>query len=207
MQRHRRLVPEVARLLRNVAFDLKYGAFLGGTVAARSPGAHASGNTDYAVMDQFFRGRIHEHDVLVDVGCGRGRVLNWWLRYHGTHRIVGIELLEEVAAATAARLRSYSNVQVIAGDALENLPSDGTLFFLFNPFDAPTMARFKERFRALCRANPARRLLYYAPVHLDIFAQDPEWRVVVQPVQAPAAGKFEERHARLAEITWRGHHV
>lgn len=204
MPRRRNILPELVRLVRNVAFDLRYGGFAGGTVSTRVPGARSAGNTDYAVMPELFEGRIREDDVLVDVGCGKGRVLNWWLRFHGRNRIVGLELLEALADGTRRRLRRHRNVEVISGDAIENLPQDGTLFFLFNPFDAATLARFKARLRELGQSGPERRVLYYAPVHLEVFAEDPEWCVTVHQVRPPPAGKFEERHARLAEIRWRG---
>jgi hypothetical protein len=204
MRRVRRLLHAVVRLARNVLFDLKYGGFAGGTVEARHKGARATGNTPYELMPHLFKGRIRPDDVLVDVGCGKGRVINWWLENDRSQRIVGLELLEEVAAATKTRLRRYANVTIVPGDAIKNLPEDGTLFFLFNPFDADTLMRFKERLRELCQSNPKRRLLYFAPVHLEVFSEDPDWDVAIHPVEAPPAGKFEERHKRLAEITWRG---
>lgn len=195
----------IVRLARNLAFDLRYGGFSGGTVEARTPGARATGNTDYAVMKQLFEGRIEKNDVLVDVGCGKGRVINWWLRYHGKNRIFGLELLEEVAAATQRRLRRYPNVRIVAGDAIANLPEEGTLFFLFNPFDAAIMTRFKARLAEMCRGRSRPpRVLYYAPLHLEVFGDDPDWKVTVHPVTPTKAGKFEERHARLAEIRWNG---
>lgn len=200
----RRAVLKAVRLVRNVAFDLRYGAFLGGTVSARNPGARATGNTDYWLMDQLFRGRIRPDDVLVDIGCGRGRVLNWWLRYHRAQRIYGLELLDEVAAQTATRLRKYANVRILSGDAIANLPTDGTFFYLFNPFDAETMTKFKARMRELCLENERRRILYFAPLHVDVFASDPEWRVTVHEVAPPPVGVFEERHRTVAEIAWKG---
>jgi hypothetical protein len=33
----------------------------------------------------------------------------------------------------------------LTGNALENLPSDGTLFFLFNPFAREVVDRFRVR--------------------------------------------------------------
>src|SRR4249919_4103205 len=69
------------RLSRNVVIDLRYGPFLGGTVSTRyrHEGAHPVGNSDYLVLRAIFEGRVQDGDLLVDVGCGRGRVLNHWL--------------------------------------------------------------------------------------------------------------------------------
>lgn len=196
-----RLPHALIRLVRNVHMDLRYGGLLGGAVEQRYPGAKTVGSTDYALMQQIFGGRIRDHDVLVDVGCGKGRVLNWWLENYPHHRMVGLELMEEVAAATAHRLRNFPNVRVISGDAIANLPTEATLFYLFNPFNAAIMVRFKDRMRELCRARPECLILYFAPVHIDVFQSDPDWTVKLHEIKLPPAGNFEDRHHRLAEIS------
>ena len=61
--------------------DLRYGGLLRGTLPNRflHLGAHHAANTPYFILPIIFDGIIHDDDVLVDVGCGKGRVLNWWL--------------------------------------------------------------------------------------------------------------------------------
>jgi len=100
----------LVRLARNIVFDLRYGAFLGGVIPTRylGTGAVNVANSDYAVLPHLFDRLIEHDDVLVDVGCGKGRVLNWWLRFYPHHRIVGIELDGEVAEKTRHRLRRHS---------------------------------------------------------------------------------------------------
>ena len=70
----------IYRLVYNVLFDLKYGRFLGGK--KHTPyslmGANVTANSDYKAMTIFFKGNIKLDDVLVDVGCGKGRVINFW---------------------------------------------------------------------------------------------------------------------------------
>jgi hypothetical protein len=68
-------------IARTLATDLRYGAILSGNVGTRyrQAGAYNVVNTPYAVLPQIFAGRIGRDDVLVDVGCGKGRVINWWL--------------------------------------------------------------------------------------------------------------------------------
>ncbi len=83
--------------------------------------------------------------MLVDIGCGKGRVINFWLHQGLTNRLIGLELDPDVATAAQQRLAPYRNVQIIVGDAIENLPTDGTLFYLYNPFERPIV-------EALCAA-------------------------------------------------------
>jgi len=89
-------------IARTLATDLRYGAILSGNVGTRyrQAGAYNVVNTPYAVLPQVFAGRIGRDDVLVDVGCGKGRVINWWLSRGLRNRMYGIEIDPEVAAAT-----------------------------------------------------------------------------------------------------------
>jgi hypothetical protein len=124
-----------------------------------------------------FKGEsIAPEDVLVDVGCGKGRVLNWWLSRGLRNQIVGLEIDPEIAAHTRHRLRKYRNVTIVTGDGIENLPADGTLFFLFNPFQKPMVSRFQERILQLPRRDKV-RIYYYNCAHADVFENDPRFSI------------------------------
>ena len=118
--------------------------------------------------------------MIVDVGCGKGRSLNWFLdRYRG-NRIVGIELDPEICAATKKRLRRHANVEILCGDATALLPPDGTVFYLFNPFDESVTRRFAEAM--LDRGAPA-TIVYLNAKHTVAFEGDP--RFTVAPIAPP----------------------
>ena len=118
-------------------------------------------STAYEVMPQIFHDRIRDTDVLVEVGCGKGRVINWWL-HRGLHNnIIGLEIMENVARQTSQRLRKYSNVTIICGDAIENLPTAGTLFYAFNPFGSRAVVeKFKSHLFNIFIKNRDCRLIY-----------------------------------------------
>ena len=132
------------------------------------------GNSDYLVLRAIFEGRVQDGDLLVDVGCGRGRVLNHWLGLRKNVDIVGIEIDPEIASETRRRLGRFANVTVLAGDAAEALPADASLLYLFNPFNGHVMERFKRSVSERC---PSATLLYYHPIYLQIFREDPVWDV------------------------------
>jgi SAM-dependent methyltransferase len=169
-------VARVRRLVRNAATDLRFGGFLGGSEVTRfgASGAYDTSNTDYLVLSAIFRDRIAPDDVLVDVGCGKGRVLNHWLASGLKNKIVGIELDPDVAARTRRRLRRYRNVTVLVGDAVQLLPMEATVCYLFNPFGEEAVARFKASFESNC---PSALLMYYNPKHLGRFSADDTWQV------------------------------
>ena len=191
---------EILRTCRNALMDLRYGGFSGGYVRNPNPGAHGTGATDYAILSQLFESRIRPDDVLVDVGCGKGRVINWWLNQGLQNRIYGLEQLPAVGQSTFQRLRRFKNVTIIVGDAVDNLPDDGTVFYLFNPFDEQTVERFANRLR-----NRAERkcitVIYFAPVHINIFRSASCWRVEEVGVRLPSSGRFEARHTTFCIIT------
>jgi CelD/BcsL family acetyltransferase involved in cellulose biosynthesis len=168
---------QARRLLRNAQLDLRHGAFLGGSIRTRHAelGARDVQNSDYADLPLLFAAAgLGPDDVVCDVGCGKGRVLNWLLANHGG-RIYGIELDEEVCAATAKRLRRRANVTILCGDATALLPDEATVFYLFNPFDRSVMDRFAQAVLAL--PPRPRRVVYYRAKELDAFRGHPRFRV------------------------------
>ncbi len=167
------------RLVRNLLLDLRFGGFLGGSLKTSHAalGAYDVSNSDYLALSYLFADRVLPGDQLVDLGCGKGRVLNWWLSRGWRNRMVGVELDQRVAERARARLRRFPNVQIIAGDAVEQLPDDGTVFYMFNPFDARVMTRLRDKLERV--QSPDRRLIiiYYNCVHIDVFERSPHWLV------------------------------
>jgi SAM-dependent methyltransferase len=171
--------------LRNWLLDRKYGGSCGGAYPTRFEeiGAKSTSSIDYYQLSRLFHEKngvvIRESDVLVDVGCGKGRVINWWLHQALRNKIVGIELDERFARFAAKRLKPYANVRIVCGNALDNVPEDGTVFFLFNPFHAPVVEAFKDRLYSMFHDRGNVTIVYCNCKCLDLFRNDPNW--VVQP--------------------------
>jgi Methyltransferase domain len=166
-------------MVRNVLLDLKYGGILRGGIKTRfaNLGAHDTGNTDYSVLPLIFEGLIGSSDVLVDVGCGKGRVINWWLSQGLRNPIYGVELDEKIAAKTRRRLRLFKNVSIMAGDVTQHIPADGTIFYLYNPFNAAALRKFRDRMKVVFGDRPGIKIVYYNPVELHVFREDARWIV------------------------------
>ena len=154
--------------LPNLLRDLRYGAPLGGSKATpyRHLGAHHTESTDWFDLDLMFRQPevgVRPDDVLVDVGCGKGRALAFWLgRTSGRNRIVGIELDPEIAEATRRRFARHRAITVLPGDGVALLPEESSLLFLCNPFEPEVLVRLAERAERLPAAREGRlRVVYY----------------------------------------------
>jgi SAM-dependent methyltransferase len=177
------IIRRAPKIARNAVRDLRYGKPLGGTIRTKYAhlGANDVGNADYGDLGLLFAGvPVGPEDVIVDVGCGKGRSINWFLDRYPGNRIVGIELDPDICADTARRLRRHGNVTIVCGDATAMLPADGTVFYLFNPFDEPVMRRFAQAM--LDRGEPA-TIVYLNAKHAAAFEGEP--RFTVSPIDPP----------------------
>ncbi len=169
--------------LRTVWLDLRLGGYAGGRRPSRF---HHLQSTDvqsmgYRGIDDAMGGvDLSDQDVLTDIGCGRGRVLNYWLSRERPNRIVGVELDPDVAARTAHRLRRFPQVQIVTGDAVALTPADATVCFLFNPFGGSVVRRWHDA--VLARSTRDRlTVVYVHPLHLDVFRASKRWDIRVKP--------------------------
>ncbi|WP_449246037.1 GNAT family N-acetyltransferase [Desulfarculus baarsii] len=172
---------------KDMARDLRWGGrVLGKPRKTRlaHKGAYNTEDTPYHVLEHVFThvAPIAENDVIVDIGCGWGRVINYLLSLGAPNRVIGLELDPEVAADTAARLAPHANVSIVCADASAALPEDGTLFYLYNPFAEFVVRRLSARLMALPHLDRL-RVVYYNSLHLEPFVKDPDWRI--EPFQTP----------------------
>jgi hypothetical protein len=173
------------------AIDLKFGGRMCRTDLDEhvyNGDRHTMVHTDYHVLrDIFAQVPVAKNDVLVDIGCGEGRVLNFWLSQGWKNPMIGIEVVEAVAEQTRKRYRQYPNVSIVTGDALANLPYNGTLFFLYNPFSEKMVAQFEAAVRPLNARIVYHQNNYMAPFDSNL------WRI--EPI--PSKGKIYKFQAAL----------
>jgi SAM-dependent methyltransferase len=84
---------------------------------------------------------IGRNDVLLDYGCGKGRVIIWAASRFPLARIIGVELDPQLHALAETNFRNWQgrrrceDIAFIQGDATEfDVPDDVTIIFLYNPF-------------------------------------------------------------------------
>ena len=171
---------KIFRIIHNLIMDLKgVGVFLGGNVKTKyiSDGAYDIVNTDYNTLKIIFKGEIGKNDVIVDVGCGKGRVINYFIQNNVHNNIVGVELDENMAAITRKRFQRYPNVTVITGTIIDNIPSNATIFYLYNPFNSIVMSKFKDKIVEMFYGKKIIKIIYYNPEHLNVFENDSKWKI------------------------------
>lgn len=178
--RYKQLIPDINRIVHHFMLDIRYGAFLGGRIETQYShlGAHDTENTDYLTLEKIFKDKykIKASDIIVDIGCGKGRVINYILSLGLNNKLIGIEIDEDIAIKTQNRLKKYPNITIISGNAIEKLPSNATLLYMFNPFGADIMEKFKAILEIIYQ-NKGISVIYLNPVHVNIFYNDDKWSI------------------------------
>jgi SAM-dependent methyltransferase len=110
-------------------------------------GAYPTMSAEYGAIEMMFREfPLDANDVFVDVGCGFGRVISWLLlKKSPCKKYYGVELDPDVAAITEKRFKEYPQVSILNGNILDVLPRDGTVFWLYNPFDVCVLDAFLSK--------------------------------------------------------------
>ena len=162
----------VRPLLLDVSISLSEslaGAVTEGDVdlSGRYPDSCAYEPTPYHVLRAILR-HVNSDDTFVDLGCGKGRILWFIATRRRLKRIVGIEIapeLAQIARVNMAKCRLRTPVTVVEGDVSEADLSEGTVYYMSNPFGEKTLRTILEKIRNSLRAHPRSiRILYLTPL-------------------------------------------
>ena len=174
--------------IKTIFLDLKFSrSYLGGRINNESfaddrTGSLSSGYRDLTTI--FSSISIKENDIIVDVGCGKGRVLNFLLSKNYVVPLIGVEIDSSVALVTKKKFQRYKNIQIYSG-AIEDgglLETKGAVYYLFNPFFESVMKKFatqleKNVIDGYYKTMERPIILYYYCYHLHVFEDNPFWKV------------------------------
>jgi predicted RNA methylase len=131
---------------------------------------------DYQLLRRYVEPlHIGPDDVLIDIGCGMGRVLCVFARM-SLRKCIGIEISEELASIAKRNALSLRGrrapVEIRVGDAAEADYSMGTIFWIYNPFGECSMHAVLSRLGQSLSASPRRiQIVYVNPVFEEVFRQ------------------------------------
>jgi SAM-dependent methyltransferase len=129
--------------------------------------------------------RASKQDVLVDFGCGKGRVVHqaakWPLR-----RVIGVEISADLANFARALVAAHRDEyrcqvpEIVVGDAARlDVPDDLTIAFMFDPFRGATMDAVLRNLITSVERNPRRlSLIYVNPTQGDRVLATGRFRLV-----------------------------
>lgn len=124
--------------------------------------------TPYAVLERLSgSGHIGKNDVLVDYGCGKGRV-GFYMSYATGCRSVGVEYDARLCQAAEANIAAYSgrrdNMAFVCENAEVFCPDGANIFYFFNPFSVKILTSVLGRIYESYYTDPRpmKLLFYYA---------------------------------------------
>lgn len=121
--------------------------------------------------------RPGKEDVFIDFGSGKGRAV-FMAAARGIRKAVGVELNKSLIADARENLRTVkglaSPVEFVNQDAATFEISEGTIFFLYNPFGYKTTAAVADNIKKFLSAGRKNgRIVYLIPQHRHIFDDSP----------------------------------
>lgn len=117
--------------------------------------ANPTQSTDYRLLDEAFGTcPIKKDDVIVDIGCGEGRILSYlYLRGFKDTKMIGVELDPEVTEIAKKRTEKCNNIDVRCANALDcaDIISDASVILMSNPFGEEIVKLFVDMLEKCCK--------------------------------------------------------
>ena len=152
------------------------GRSLNGTILNDSESAYPVQSISYMYLVEFVKNvKFEPNDVFVDVGCAWGRLIGYLLKKTDISKFYGVELNEKIASKAKKHFKNKSRVEIISGDILENIPTDATVYYLFNPFSADVLDKFLTLLEE--KIDHSVKIFYLYPTCSRVFEKHPAWKM------------------------------
>ena len=121
--------------------------------------------TSYCVLERLVSSDlITEEDVVLDYGCGKGRV-DFFLSYRTKAQTIGIEYDEHIYQGALENLKNViSRVKpqfVLANAETYDVPADVNRCYFFNPFSVEILHKVMARIIESYYENPREMFLFF----------------------------------------------
>ena len=138
-------------------------------------GGTGTQSSHYWILNRVFSHvTLRPTDTVLDVGCGKGRVLAFFLKKKVPSRLFGIEHNEEVGRIAAEWTARYEQVQVFIGDALTLDYEPYTVLTLARPFLPVTFMTFVEQLERTV-THPVTLVVWYDLQSKKLLKDRPGW--------------------------------
>lgn len=124
-------------------------------------------------LKAFLKQQHHENDAIIDIGCGKGRMLEVFSCFDFS-KVAGVEYSLELAEVARMNMQKLGvSCKVFTGDAtIFNAYDDYNYFYLFNPFPEPIMEKFVKKLKESIAQNPRKiTIIYTNPLCLSVFLE------------------------------------
>jgi SAM-dependent methyltransferase len=121
--------------------------------------------TPYSVLERLSEsGLIRPGDILVDYGCGKGRV-SFFITHALGCESIGVEYDEKLVSDAEKNLSRYAGrrdkVRFVCENAENHLVKNANCFYFFNPFSVKILFSVLGRIYDSYYENPRKMLLFF----------------------------------------------
>ena len=121
--------------------------------------------TPYSVLEQLANsGYIGKKNILVDYGCGKGRV-DFFMAYQTRCKTIGVEYDERIYASAIENQKTAvsGNRTNFVLEKAENyeIPLEADRFYFFNPFSVELLQKVMNKMKDSYYENPREMLLFF----------------------------------------------
>lgn len=130
--------------------------------------------TPYVVLEQLVKLNIlKKDDVIVDYGCGKGRI-GFFLHNQVGCRTIGVDHNKRLIKKANNNLENYGqtdDIQFIYSKAEEYVPDEANRFYFFNPFSSKIFRQVLRRIEESNKRNPRDILIffYYSTIEYKMY--------------------------------------
>jgi len=120
-------------------------------------------------------------DVIMDLGCGKGRAICFFAAERRVKRVIGVELykgLYEVAVKNINNIKiQMTKISIYHTDAVNFTDIDDvTIFLIYNPFGEKTLTKVIKNIEKSLKVNPrAITIVYYPTPNLAWLFDESPW--------------------------------
>lgn len=159
--------------------------------------------TPYIVLEEMLKtGLLDEDDVLVDYGCGKGR-LGFFLHNQTGCRVIGLDHSKRMIKKANKNLENYGScdeIQFIHTKAEEYLPDENAnRFYFFNPFSSKVFSKVLKNIQESYEKNPREIIIffYYSTIEYKLYLKTEPRLELIDSMEFDGEEVADEGTARL----------
>lgn len=130
--------------------------------------------TPYVVLEEMVKlDLLKKDDVLVDYGCGKGRV-SFFLNNNIGCKTIGVDHSERLLLMAKENMKSYgksNDIKFVHSKAENYIPDEANCFYLFNPFSTKIFRQVLKRIQKSKEEHPREILIffYYSTIEYKMY--------------------------------------
>ena len=189
-------------------WDERLGVSTGGVdYSAEDDNNYGYDPTPYVVLEELIRlDVISKDDVVVDYGCGKGRV-GFFLNSQVGCDVIGIDFNRDLIEKAEENLESYGGdgISFHCLRAEDYCPGDVNIFYFFNPFSSGVFSRVLKRIEESYAKNPREIMIffYYSTIEYRLYLSCEPRLEPVESLEFAAEKIDNEVDARLSVFRFR----